>query len=67
METKKGFQLRNPSSLLLDYISTRERGFTKSVWYKFNSNYQYEIVNDWINFVVLNKRVDRKIITQRIK
>jgi len=34
---------------------------------KLISTHQYEIVNDWINFVVLNNRVERKIITQRIK
>ena len=34
---------------------------------KLISAHQYEIVNDWINFVVLNNRVERKIITQRIK
>ena len=34
---------------------------------KLISTHQYEIVNDWINFVILNNRVERKIITQRIK
>lgn len=31
MQNKKGTQLRIPFNLLLDYVSTKERGFTKSI------------------------------------
>lgn len=29
--------------------------------------YQYQIANDWITFVIKNKRVSKKVITRKIK
>ena len=65
------FKIEN--SVITDIIYSTQKGYQtfppkqKKDLQKLISNYQYEIVNDWINFVVLNKRVDRKIISQRIK
>jgi hypothetical protein len=28
-------------NLLLDYVSTKERGFTKSIWHKIKNNLKY--------------------------
>lgn len=38
MQTKKGAQLRGPFNLLLDYVSTKERGHTKSIWHIDKNN-----------------------------
>jgi hypothetical protein len=34
---------------------------------KLIERYQYEIVNDWITFVIKNQRVTKKVIRRKIK
>lgn len=34
---------------------------------KLIAKYEYEIVNDWITFVIKNQKVSKRIITRKIK
>jgi hypothetical protein len=71
MALRGRFHREGPSDEgLTTKFQLRSRNYTvgiKSSIFQLRSSFQYEIVSDWINFVVLNNRVERKIITQRIK